>query len=236
MKIWVISDSHTKHRELQVPDVDMVIFAGDCSYQKDPDLNAIEVSDFIHWFKSLKIKYKIMIAGNHDVSIERGLITDWGNIIYLFHETAIVNGIKIFGSPYTPKFGTNWAFNVPRWTLSRYWDQIPEVDILITHGPPKGILDMTQYDTRPDATGKEFFQCGCQELLDRVKVVKPKYHIFGHIHSETNCPNTGMQKPVWSETLFINASTCGYEKDHINGKTKTIVNNGIIIDYDNNTL
>ena len=68
MKIWFISDTHNKHMFLDIPlDVDMVIFGGDASNPKEPVLNANEVLDFLEWFNSLThIKYKIMIAGNHD--------------------------------------------------------------------------------------------------------------------------------------------------------------------------
>ena len=76
MKIWHISDTHTYHRLLEVPtDIDMVIFSGDCSNPRDPYPNEVEVRGFIDWYRSLKIQYKIFVAGNHDTSIENKFVT-----------------------------------------------------------------------------------------------------------------------------------------------------------------
>lgn len=237
MKIWAISDTHTKHGFLDIPDgIDMVIFGGDATVQKSPVMNTNECLDFLEWFKSLvHIKYKVMIAGNHDTSIEKGLVARADiheSIIYLEHESVTIEGIKIFGSPYTPKFGTDWAYNVPRDRMFTYWDEIPEdTDILVTHGPPKGILDLTMYDTRAGATGTSFFQCGCKSLLERVKVVEPKYHIFGHIHTESECPNSGMLKIQNCNTTFVNAAVCDFGRSAESKSIKQIVNNGFIFDY-----
>jgi len=235
MKIWTIADTHTHHRLLTVPsDIDMVIFGGDMSIQKSPEMNTGEVLDFLDWFKNLPIRYKILIAGNHDTSIQNGLVSrsDIDNsIIYLEHEYVVIEGLKIFGSPYTPTFGREWAFNVPRDVIKKYWiDLATDIDILITHGPPKGILDLTQFDSRPGADGKSFFQCGCQELLYVVKEIQPKYHIFGHIHTELNCPNSGVLKIANCETTFINSAVCNFGKSD-DKKVKELINNGHVFDF-----
>ena len=227
MKIWAISDSHNKEKFLKVPEgIDMVIFGGDAGTHRDPSLNANGVIDFLEWFNSLYIKHKVFIPGNHDTSIQRGLVDPkkYPSITYLNHEATVIEGIKIFGSPYTPTFGTGWAYNVARHKLDQYWIDIPtDTDILITHGPPKGILDLTQYDSRAGADGKGFFQCGCKSLLNRIKVVEPKYHIFGHIHPESNCPNAATTKVRGIKTTFINACVVdlGYE----------VVNDGYVFEY-----
>ena len=76
MRIWHISDTHTYHGLLKVPtNIDMVIFSGDCSNPRDPYVNEQEVRNFITWFASLPIKHKVFVAGNHDTSIVKGLIT-----------------------------------------------------------------------------------------------------------------------------------------------------------------
>jgi Icc-related predicted phosphoesterase len=240
MLTWCISDTHRKHRFLNVPpDVEVVVHAGDMSNQKSPEMNANEVLDFLDWYKSLHVKYKILVAGNHDTSIERGLVSRGDiheSIIYLEHESVMIvdsHGVtrKIFGSPYTPSFGSGWAFNVPRGKLFKYWQDIPDdLDLLITHGPPKGIMDLTQYDTRLGGDGKSFFQCGCKELLDMVKTVKPRYHVFGHIHTELNCPNSGMLKINGCDTMFVNAAVSDYGRSDEEVKFKQLVNNGFIID------
>lgn len=136
---------------------------------------------------------------------------------FLRHEVKEVAGLKIFGSPYTPSFGHGWAYNIPRNKLDVYWKDIPTgVDILVTHGPPKGILDLTE---NSDGT---LFQCGCKSLLNRVKEVKPRFHVFGHIHPETLCPNAGVLKVTGIETTFINAAVVNLQYE--------IDNHGIVIE------
>lgn len=235
MRIWFISDTHSKHGFLDIPleGVDMVIFAGDATIQKHLEANELEMKEFLEWFASLPYKYKIMIGGNHDTALEkiltRGSIPE--GIIYLEHEFIEIGGLKIFGSPYTPKFKTDWAFNVPRGQLSPYWKDIPEgLDILITHGPPKGILDLTQYNSRTGADGTYYFQCGCKELLERIKIVRPRYHVFGHIHPEKNCPNSGILNINNCPTTFINAAVCDFGRDDEERKIKQLINNGFILE------
>lgn len=111
-------------------------------------------------------------------------------VVYLNDSSVEIEGIKIWGSPITPWFN-DWAFNRDRGSeIKKHWDLIPDdIDILVTHGPPFGILDETVYGKRT----------GCEELLLRVYQVKPKYHIFGHIHKDYGSFTKG-------EITFINAS------------------------------
>ena len=250
MKCWFISDTHLRHGFLDIPsDVEMVICAGDCSNQMDSYSNEHELRSFIQWFESLShIKHKIWIAGNHDTSIERGLIKPkelsgyrkhW---IYLHHEKveidinknlrSLINSdkkgstlipketLKIFGSPYTPTFGSGWAFNVSRQKIDKYWQQIPEnLDVLITHGPPLGILDHTECGSQGE---RGSVQCGCKSLRNRVFKNQPRFHVFGHIHNEENCPNAGILELQEIKTKFINASVVDLDYK--------ICNNGFVID------
>lgn len=228
MKAWIISDTHTKERELIVPkDVELVIHAGDGGHSKAVDQNKSQLEDFFEWYHDLQIKYKIFVPGNHDVSfytmdIAPEYISD--EIIILNHKATFIEGINFFGSPYTPKFGKRWVYNASDSELEEYWKEIPEnTDVLITHGPPKGIMDLTQYDSRPGADGKSYFQCGDKRLLERIKTLKPRLHIFGHIHDELNCINAGiLHLTIIPDTTFINASV-------VNLKGQ-LTNNGIIID------
>lgn len=226
MKAWIISDTHVKHGLLNVPkDIDIVFHAGDMGSYRDPYMNVNGVLDFLAWYRNLNIPHKILTCGNHDTSIERGLISpkQFEGITFLNHEYAEVVGLKIFGSPFQPSFGHGWAYNVPRSKIQEYWKDIPnDLDILITHGPPKGILDLTQYDSREGAEGKAFFQCGCEALLERIQNVKPKRHIFGHIHPEKNCPNAGIYVPNGSPTTFINAAVLNLDYN--------IDNHGVVIE------
>lgn len=193
MKIALISDTHRLHDKITMPEADMVIHGGDISGMG----REMEVISFLDWFSKLPHKYKIFISGNHDWLFEKdpmfasALVKSYPNIIYLEDSGTEIEGIKIWGSPVQPTF-YNWAFNRERGAeIKKHWDAIPEgTDILITHGPPHGILDITKMTEE---------HTGCEELLKRVIEVRPTWHIFGHIHSASGIYET-------EHTTFINAS------------------------------
>jgi Icc-related predicted phosphoesterase len=169
MIIDCISDLHCSYPELEGGD--LLIVSGDFTFTGTVQ----EISKFNYWLEYQKYKYKIVIAGNHDLMFEddpglaRSLLTSATH--YLNDDECEIEGLKFWGSPITPWFN-DWAFNRYSWNIGRHWDWIPsKIDILITHGPPFGILDTMD--------GKHL---GCPLLLEKVKKVKPKYHIFGHIH------------------------------------------------------
>jgi Icc-related predicted phosphoesterase len=206
MRILHISDTHTYHDLLKIPSgTDMIIHSGDCSNPRDPYNNESEVRDFIDWYKEIPVKHKIYVAGNHDTSIEKGLVTkdDFKNagIIYLENESVVIDGIKIFGSPHTPNFG-NWAFMKERTKLERFWRLAidEDVNIVVTHGPPKGILDKS-YDRENNLEC-----CGDKSLLNRILEVQPTYSLFGHIHNCKDIVNAGVQKLSVCNTFFSNGS------------------------------
>ncbi len=206
MKIWHISDTHTFHELLEIPEgIDMVIHSGDCSNPRDPYNNEPEVREFIHWFKSLPIKHKIYVAGNHDTSIEKRLVIkeDFGayNIIYLENETIEIEGLKIFGSPHTPQFG-QWAFMKARNKLDRIWQSVIEdgTHIIVVHGPPKGMLDLSY-----DRDGLMEY-CGDKSLMNKVVEVEPKLMLFGHIHNSDDIINAGTRTIPGLDTIFSNGS------------------------------
>ena len=189
-KIVAISDTHNHHRSLTIPHGDILIHAGDYSNSGSREATI----DFLDWLEALPHPHKILIAGNHDFFAERdrkgfrALVPK--NICYLENESVTIENIKIWGSPFTPYFG-GWAFNLHRGAeIKKVWDTIPEdTDILVTHGPPHGILDQTY----------RLENVGCEELLLRINAIKPHYHIFGHIHE---CPGI---KDI-NGTTFINAT------------------------------
>jgi Icc-related predicted phosphoesterase len=224
MKIWHLSDTHSFHNLLKVPyDIDMIIHSGDCSNPRDPYNNEPEVRDFIDWFKMIPVKYKIYVAGNHDTSIEKKLVTkkDFENagIIYLENESVTIEGINFFGSPHTPQFG-QWAFMKDRVKLERFWRMaIPEdTDVVITHGPPRGVLDKS-YDRNHNMES-----CGDKSLLNRVLEIEPAYVLFGHIHNCKDIINAGMQKLSICDTFFSNGSVV------TDGKFGKLSSNGNIIE------
>ena len=224
-RIWHISDTHTFHELLTVPkNIDIVIHSGDCSNPRDPYNNEPEVRKFIEWFSKLPIKHKIYVAGNHDTSIEKGLVTkkdfvDAG-IIYLENYYVNVAGLKIFGSPYTPQFG-QWSFMKARHKLDRIWDKaIPDdVDIVIVHGPPRGVLDKSY-----NRNG-ELEMCGDKSLLNRINEVKPVLVLFGHIHNCNDIINAGTFEFSTYDTVFSNGSVV------TDGKFGKLSSNGNVFVY-----
>lgn len=204
MKISVFSDTHSFHWMLPIDELeasDVVIFAGDCSNNINKYKNAEEVINFANWFDSLKVPHKIWISGNHETSIYANYVRPkeiCPSAVYLDNDEVIIEGIKIFGSPYTPTFG-NWAFMKDRSKINRVWDLMPtDTDILVTHGPPKGILDLSM-----DRHGT-LNLCGDSALLKQVLKVRPKYHVFGHIH---NCPELRNEGTLIRDNItFMNVS------------------------------
>lgn len=191
MKIIAFSDTHFLHESVHIPDGDVLIHAGDfCGHG-----TLQEVEHFNEFLGTLPHQHKILIAGNHDWPFERepnNAKTAITNAVYLQDEQIIIDGIKFYGSPWQPEF-FNWAFNLPRGkALLEKWSQVPDdTDVLITHGPPFGIMDMTM----------QGLQVGCKNLLKEITHrIRPKVHIFGHIHEEYGL--------VKKETLFVNASSC----------------------------
>ncbi len=190
MKIVCISDTHGRHHDVQLPSGDMLIHAGDVSAGGTES----QIKDFLRWFSEQDFKYKIFIAGNHDFLFERDLETAKGlipeNVIYLQESSITVEGFKIYGTPITPYF-LNWAFNRhPGEDIEKHVNKIPpDVDILISHGPPYGILDI-------NVNGHH---CGCQSLSSKIEKIKPKLLICGHIHEAYGQRQIG-------KTTFINAS------------------------------
>ena len=224
-KIWHISDTHSYHELLTVPEnIDIVIFSGDCSNPRDPYTNEPQVRDFIEWFKSLPIKHKVFVAGNHDTSIEKGLVKkiDFSeyNIHYLENDYIDIDGIKIFGSPTQPSFGNGWAFNKNRAKLDKHWSNVDEdVDIFVVHTPPMGVLDLSY-----NREGILEF-CGCRALKRHIlSRIKPKLCLFGHIHNNEDIINAGTMKLSNFNTIFSNGSVV------TDGKFGRLSSNGNILE------
>lgn len=209
MKIVLLSDTHGLHNSLRIPDGDILIHAGDLS----PSGTDSEITDASRWLGSLPHRHKIAIAGNHDWLFERqptrasGLLRSAG-VTYLEDSGTSADGLAIYGSPRQPEF-MHWAFNVPRGQLSRYWKHIPqELDILITHGPPYGILDqrvpprvrrIAPWEDEEPFEGSDHI--GDEELLSAVEQAKPRIHVFGHVHGSYGRAQN-------NHTVFYNAAIC----------------------------
>lgn len=196
MRVVAISDTHMYHERITLPEGDLLVHAGDSTRRGELD----DLEAFLTWLRDQPHRHKVLIAGNHDFCFEtekkrkkaRALVEKMGNIIYLQDREVTVEGYKVWGSPWQPWF-YNWAFNLSRGpSLAKKWALIPaDTDILVTHGPPKGILDRTDRGE----------QVGCEELRARVEVIQPKLHIFGHIHEGYGQEGDG-------HTIFVNAASC----------------------------
>jgi len=200
MRITFISDTHNIAHHIpkeDLPGGDILIHGGDVSSRGSHE----EIRQFLNWFE-LQDNYthKVFIAGNHDFFFQENplqskeLLNDYPKIIYLEDNMVEIDQIKIYGSPWQPEF-FNWAFNLPRngEKLQEKWRAIPrDIDILITHGPPFGILDYTVQNVN----------VGCEVMLEELKRIKPKIHCYGHIHYAY-----GMREI--DGTTFINAANLG---------------------------
>lgn len=192
MRIVCISDTHGMTDNLAIPDGDVLVHAGDFCWSGRKD----ELVVFNEFLAKLPHKHKVFIAGNHDIPAEmcgsEFVKKQIPQGLYLQDSSVRIEGLKFYGSPWQPEF-FNWAFNLPRGReLAHKWAFIPkDTDILITHGPPAGIMDMLSDGRR----------VGCADLRRYVGIVQPKVHIFGHIHE-----GYGMEEK--DGILFVNASTC----------------------------
>jgi hypothetical protein len=196
MIITFISDTHNKHNQIThaLPGGDVLIHAGDISSMGYEH----EIRQFCKWFNSIdNYETKIFIAGNHDWGFENKpekameIVNSYKTIDYLQDSAIEIDGVKIWGSPWQPRF-YDWAFNANRGEdIMQHWNKIPEdTDILITHGPAFGYRDVV--------TGRTD-RLGCDDLRMRIEEIKPKIHVCGHIH-------TGYGY-AWNEnTYFFNAA------------------------------
>lgn len=222
MRITFISDTHTKHGQLQLPGGDLLIHAGD---SMNTGYYVEELKPFLSWFETQKYDECVFIAGNHDRIFETHpestseLVNEYG-VEYLedremTYTNFIDREVKIYGSPWQPEF-YNWAFNLPRCgeELEKVWNAIPEdVDILVTHGPPQDHLDVSGPPWNTP-------HLGCELLRLRVDKIKPKIHVFGHIHGSSGYK-------FHNGTHFINASVLNERYD--------VVNEPITVEWDPET-
>lgn len=207
MRIVALSDTHGYHKQLSIPDGDVLIHAGDFSMRA----KSRDVTEFVEWINSLPHKHKIMTPGNHDMACESHNMWSYEPTVYLCHESTEIEGIKFFASPYSVAIydPSPWAFDYQRDSegFKQKWSEIPmDTDVLITHGPPKGILDRV-LSPHPG----EDPNVGDINLLYRVMDVRPKVHLFGHIHEGYG----SYQHPVYP-TKFYNVSVCNvnYKPDN----------------------
>ena len=170
MTILHISDTHGQHTKLtDLPVADVIVHSGDFTLGGSDK----ETIDFMKWFCNLSYKYKVFIAGNHDMYMyELDMIEGLpDNVHYLCNSSVEIEGEKFYGMPM-------FMEDVMDGTYDKLISAIPDdTDVLVTHQPPYGILDGGEYH------GKQDFHYGDCKLYAKVLDIKPKLHLFGHDHN-----------------------------------------------------
>ena len=218
MNITFISDTHNQHNLIPMDYLsggDMIIHAGDVSSRG----MEYEIDAFLNWYSRLPYTHKILIAGNHDFFFEKASkhilaakMAKYPEIIYLNDSGVEIEGIKIWGSPVQPYFH-NWAFNRIGEAINEHWDKIPlDTNILITHGPIFGYLDLTLEGVR---TGCEYLRAKLPSLTEL------KIHVCGHIHEHYGSWEFG------DGQLLLNASVLNRRYE--------MQNRPIFMEYGNNS-
>lgn len=223
LRLVHISDTHGPkwHTRLTIPECDVLVHSGDIGGRT----TLLELTEFLIWFEKQPAKKKIWVAGNHDLIMDRKwaakkekedgvfgmiavqqhydaikLIQNY-DVVYLNGKEHVHEGVKFWGSPMSPSFHREyWAFNLDRGEeIKKEWAKIPnDVNVLITHGPPHGVLDSIseKYKASPD----EDIHRGCEDLMSVIKkrLHSLKLHCFGHIHE-----NTGLVQVPVSQTRLV---------------------------------
>lgn len=198
-----LSDTHGNHHSVEIPPGDVIIHCGDITHKS----NLPEITDFIKWFGGLNFQHKILVAGNHDRFIRKRkpeffeLINEH-KIEYLENSLVQINGFSVFGSPFTLSYSGIGAFTYnDNPEAERIWSLIPDkIDILVTHAPPRGFRDFSMAENN---------NAGCNVLRDKVLSIKPRYHVFGHIHESYGIEPHG-------DSVFINASVTNASEEIVN--------------------
>jgi Icc-related predicted phosphoesterase len=216
-RLVCMSDTHGQHRDVYLPRGDVLIHGGD--FTKSGEVGTIK--DLSRYFHESGFREIVCIAGNHDITLDATYYQrNWQryhtepfdtqiaraslkHCIYLQDDACTVaqGRVRLYGSPWSPEF-YDWAFNLPRGkTLRGVWSRIAgDTDVLITHGPPLGRCDLSTQGIRT----------GCYDLLQEVQQrVKPRVHVFGHIHESCGVSFDG-------QTLFVNASNLNLRYEPVN--------------------
>lgn len=207
MRIVHISDTHgaTYQGNLVIPECDVLIHSGDYSGWIG---NIKDLVEFLIWFENQPAKVKIFVAGNHDCILDKNWVNKRGDTVarmlamqqhldavnliqnykvkYLHNTEYVYEGVKFWGSPYSPTFGNDWAFNADKGVaINKIWAKIPsDVNVLITHTPVYGILDTVTDKYMKE--GETDYHKGCKDLLAVIqkRLLKLKLHCGGHIHDD----------------------------------------------------
>jgi len=195
MRLVIVSDTHSRHEELGTLAGDVLIHCGDGLNAFAPASDALQKLD--DWFGRQAFAEIFYVGGNHDFEIERRATageTVFENATYLQDQSFAVSGVRFYGSPWIPEL-VGWAYYRSTADLIETWSAIPEnVDILITHSPPYGVLDRNSRNKH----------CGCPALAGRVSAVRPRLHCFGHVHASAG--NCDVEGTTYANTSSVDSS------------------------------
>lgn len=173
-----LSDTHGHEREVEVPEGDILVFAGDFAWSG----NHGEWSSWIEWLRSLPHRFKIVVAGNHDGILTQPFFRHQVEEVaaYLEGASVLAGGLKVFGSPFIPRTGFGWSFEAASSRLRRIWTGVPDdTDLIVSHGPPLGAVDQ-------DHTGAHLGDPEFARMLGRWHEERssppPQAIVCGHIH------------------------------------------------------
>jgi len=237
MRITHISDTHNKHKQLdgKLPGGQLLIHSGDISslgrkQEIESFIKWFDKQDYMHkvfiagnhdmtFDREILLRDKLAhFEGRTDYDTEcaEGK-PNWlvemlnnlpDNVYYLENSSIKLEGINIWGSPYSPSFGYGWGFNKDRGhDIAQCWNEIPmDTDIVITHSPIYGYNDRAQNTNQ---------NVGCEDLYHRLHEVKPHLHFAGHIH-EGHGWGTIPYKDEWGDIYTFNGSSCNLRYEAIN--------------------
>jgi len=188
--VCVIADTHRLHRDLVIPACDLLIHCGDmCSFQRE-DQETLE--DIDQWFAEIPARQVICIGGNHDFPLHHREFR-FSQATHLRDSKTESFGLSIYGTPWCPDLA-GFAFYADEASLIEHWRKIPTgIDILVTHTPPAGILDLPSSGDR---------HLGCPHLRAELERIRPRYHFFGHVHASAGAASV-------DGTEFVNAAMVG---------------------------
>ena len=197
IRIVCISDTHNKR--LRIPDGDVLIHAGDLTEHG----SFKEMQREINWLSSLPHRYKLFVAGNHDVLLDEAFLAkyperrygqaktkddlDWGSVMYLQDEPATlevpgeegaVRKLVVFGSPWTPQYGVS-AFQYRPEDGEEHWEK----RLAAFNGNEMPDVVVTHGPPRHHLDKRDFYRAGCPFLAEQVGKLRPRLVVFGHIHA-----------------------------------------------------
>jgi Icc-related predicted phosphoesterase len=188
--LCIVADTHRQHRALTISACDILIHCGDfCSFELEDKATLKDIDD---WFAEAPAKHVVCVGGNHDFLLQSREFR-FAHATLLEDSGIEIDGISIYGAPWCPDL-SGFAYYATEEQLIEKWRQIPSgVDLLITHTPPFGILDV------PSSGG---IHLGCPHLRDELQRIQPRMHVFGHVHAShgTYCEGA---------TRFVNAAVVG---------------------------